>query len=74
MKKWINGLVALLFCAQLFAQDLAQIKNEKPFRWTGALSVGTDFYTNSGDVPIRSDRFTWRISDNSTAYFYGFAV
>jgi len=74
MKKWIAGLVALLFCAQLFAQDLTQIKHEKPFRWTGVLNVGTDFYTNSGDVPIRSDRFAWRVSGNPTAYLYGFEL
>lgn len=74
MKKWISGLALLLFCAQLFAQDLTQIKDEKPFRWTGTLNMGTDFYTNTGDVPIRSDRFAWRVSGNPTAYLYGFEL
>jgi len=74
MKKWTSGLAALFFCAQLFAQDLSQLKNEKPFRWTGVLNVGTDVYTNSGDVPIRSDRFAWRLSGNPTAYVYGFEL
>lgn len=74
MKKWTAGLAILFFCAQLFAQDLSQIKNEKPFRWTGMLHAGADFYTNSGDVPFRSDRFAWRISGNPTAYLYGFEL
>lgn len=74
MKNWTIGLAAFLFCAQLFAQDLEQVKNEKAFRWTGVLNVGTDFYTNAGDVPIRSDRFAWRVSGNPTAYVYGFEL
>jgi hypothetical protein len=74
MKQWICGLAALLFCTQLSAQDLTQLKKEKPFRWTGVLNAGTDFYTNSGDVPIRSDRFAWRLSGNPTAYLYGFEL
>lgn len=74
MKKWTSGLAALFFCAQLCAQDLSQLKNEKPFRWTGVLNAGIDLYTNSGDVPIRSDRFAWRLSGNPTAYVYGFEL
>ncbi len=74
MKKWTIALPILLFCAKLFAQDLTQIKNEKPFRWTGVLNMSTDVYANSGDIPIRSDRFAWRLSGNPTAYLYGFEL
>lgn len=64
----------MFFCAQAFAQDLAEIKKQDAFRWTGVLNAGTDFYANSGNVPIRSDRFAWRISGNPTAYLYGFEL
>ncbi|MBN8679302.1 MAG: hypothetical protein J0M29_13830 [Chitinophagales bacterium] len=74
MKKWIGALAALFLGIWVNAQDLSQISKEKPFRWTGTLNMGLDGYANSGNVPIRSDRFAWRLSGNPTAYLYGFEL
>jgi hypothetical protein len=75
--KYLLAALGLFFtCIVLQAQDLnlSEIKKEKPFRWTGTLNIGADFYGNQGDVPIRSDRFGWRINGNPTAYVYGWAL
>jgi hypothetical protein len=66
MKKWIAGLATAFTCTITFAQDIAQLKNEQPFRWTGVVNAGNDYYANSGDVPVRSDRYAWRLSGNPT--------
>lgn len=74
MKKILTGLALCVIFTPLFAQDISQIKHEPAFRWTGTLNVGNDFYNNSGDIPVRSDRFSWRVSGNPTAYLYGFEL
>lgn len=74
MKKWLIATVVLISGLWASAQDLSQIRHEQPFRWSGTLNMGLDGYANSGDVPVRSDRFAWRISGNPTAYLYGFEL
>ncbi len=56
IKKWTAGLAALIFCTPIFAQDLTQIKNEKPFRWTGVLqSDNTNLSGQVGDLAKKSE-------------------
>ncbi|MBL7828985.1 MAG: hypothetical protein JNJ57_20290 [Saprospiraceae bacterium] len=71
MRYWFFALLTCALGTLTKAQEISQIAKEQPFRWSGALNVGNDFYANSGDVPFRSDAYSWRISGNPTAYIYG---
>jgi hypothetical protein len=56
MKKWNAGLIALLFCTQLLAQDLTQIKKEQPFRWTGGLKRSCSVLSKWANTTVQMQR------------------
>jgi hypothetical protein len=51
-------------------QDLADLKNQKPFTFHGSVGLNLMAYTVSG-IPARQDPFSWVFSANATISFYG---
>ncbi len=55
------------------AQDIEQVIKEKPFDWTGSISVNNNIYGVSG-IPARSNPFFWNVAANMTGKVYGFSL
>jgi len=62
-------LFVLLVCSAN-SQDLENIGQQKPIKFSGSLSAFTDFYAVSGIAP-RSTPFNWRITGTPTIQLYG---
>ena len=67
--------LAFLTCnaRNVFAQDLANIGQQKPVTLSGALQLSGIFYNATG-IPKRSAPFTYILSGNPTLDFYGFSL
>ncbi len=70
MKNPILILMACFFTLAATAQDLENIKNEKPVRFTGALTTGTTFYHISG-IPDRAAVPLWYMNGSANLNLYG---
>jgi hypothetical protein len=68
------GLLSLLLAAgSLHAQDLGTIAKQKPFRLTGSLGAGANFYTSNEPYKTQPP-FSWNLNGNFNAQVYGVAV
>lgn len=74
MKKfWIIGIFVCLSLALLEAQDLTNIKDQKPIRFSGSTELRGIFYNASG-IANRREPFTWILSGNPTLSLYGWDI
>lgn len=62
--------IILVFCMNLSAQDLSQLKNSKPFTINGNLSSTANMYSISGKESSR-DPFTYILAGNVDISVYG---
>ncbi|WP_162796184.1 hypothetical protein [Pedobacter namyangjuensis] len=66
-------LIALSITNTIYAQDLSNLKNQKPFSYSGALEVRTIGYQMNG-AANRRNPFSLIISGSPTLSFYGWDV
>lgn len=57
----------------VFAQDLSNLKNEKPVVVNGSIGLNTSFYDVSG-IPARQTPFAYGINANATLTVYGISM
>lgn len=66
-------LLPILFINEVKAQDIENIKNQKPFQIHGSVGGGTSFYHS--DEPYKTrDPFAWNMYANVTPVIYGFSL
>lgn len=67
----IASIITLLFATVIpnDAQDLEQIGEEKPLKFSGSLNVGTWFYGSKG-IENRRSPFSWYLSGSPTVSIY----
>jgi hypothetical protein len=58
---------------QLGAQDLGNIKKQKPFTMSGSIGASANFY-NSNETVASRPPFGWNIYGNLTPTIYGIAM
>jgi hypothetical protein len=68
--------ILLILCTVSFlpaarSQDLTNIGKQKPFDYTGSLSVKMGAYTHTGNDSPRNDPFNWTIIGSPTIIIYG---
>ncbi|HRN71966.1 MAG TPA: hypothetical protein PLM81_02480 [Ginsengibacter sp.] len=74
MKKIFSIITVLaLNIYGLQAQDLANLKDQKPFHLSGSIGAGTDYYSSNEPYMTR-DPFSWNLNGNLTASIYGFSI
>jgi hypothetical protein len=74
MSRYFLFVVLLIFCCRaVLAQDLSQLKNQKPFAIDGTLSTTANFYNISGKESTR-DPFNYLLSGNVNVSVYGFSM
>lgn len=68
-------LIYLLFgnCYYIKAQDIENIKKEKPFKINGSVGGGTFFYTSNEPYKTR-DPFAWNLYASVNPSIYGFSL
>ena len=76
MKK--HGILILLLtglnvCFTAFAQDLENIKSQKPFTWQGSIGASLNFYTSTEPVYTQPP-YAWNVYGNFTGNLYGVAL
>jgi hypothetical protein len=70
MSRYFLPVVLLIFCCwSVSAQDLSQLKTQKPFSIDGTLSTTANFYTISGKESTR-DPFSYVLSGNVNVSVY----
>ncbi|MCO5287596.1 MAG: hypothetical protein M9898_14385 [Chitinophagaceae bacterium] len=74
MKKIFSIITVLaLNIFGLHAQDLTNLKEQKPFHLSGSIGAGTDYYS-SNEPDMTRDPFSWNLNGNLTASIYGFSI
>jgi hypothetical protein len=74
MKKFCLFAILFLWSAPtLFAQDIAQLKGQKPVSLSSGFSLGSSFYAADG-VENRRAPFAWTLSGSPTLAIYGMKV
>jgi hypothetical protein len=66
-------LSEILFEGQLYAQDLSNLKSQRPFEFDGSLHLHAGFYTTNNPISRRTP-LSWAISGNPTLRFYGISI
>ena len=71
----MNKIIWIVFALLLgqistVAQDISQLRKQKPFSWTGSIQSGMDWYEAKG-IPPRGSNFAWGIRGNANAAVYG---
>jgi hypothetical protein len=74
MKKYYLFAILFLWSAPtLFAQDIAQLKGQKPVSLSSGISLGSSFYSANG-IENRRAPFAWTLSGSPTLAIYGMKV
>lgn len=73
-KKLLNWVVVAMLMTQfLQAQDLGNLKDQKPFTFNGNIGGGANGFTSNEEFPTR-DPFSWNLYGNFTASVYGVSL
>ena len=72
MKRAILGVLCILLAgaSAAFGQELDKLKGRKPFRLSGSIGAGTNFYASDEAYKSR-DPFNWNLYGNLNASLYG---
>jgi hypothetical protein len=73
----IRLLVAVLICAvngAVLAQDLATLKDQRPYDHSGSLNIQGGPYIYTGDGSPRNQPWFWNANGQYTARFYGWDI
>lgn len=75
MKKHHLLLLAAVMgiCRLCHAQDLGNIKSQKPFTWQGSIGASANFYTSTEPVYTQPP-YAWNVYGNFTGNLYGVAL
>lgn len=73
MKPFFPFLVFLICTLHVNAQDLGNIKKQKPFAISGSIGTSANFYNSNEPVASRPP-FGWNIYGNFTPTIYGIAL
>ncbi len=74
MIKYITTVVLFLSCLSLAkAQDLGNLKKQKPFTVTGSIGASSNFYSSNELIQTRPS-FGWNIYGNLTPTIYGVSL
>lgn len=63
-------ILTLFFCKHLSAQDIENIKSQKPFAISGTLGASLTFYSYNHRQPSHQD-FSWMLNGSPVASVYG---
>lgn len=67
-------LIIIIVSIDLQAQDLANLKGQKPIVLSGGINVNVSSYTNLSGKTDRLDPFSWTLSATPTATVYGVQI
>lgn len=67
------ALSGIFSAGQLYAQDLSNLKSQRPFEFNGSLHLHTGFYITNNPISRRTP-FNWAISGSPTIRFYGISI
>jgi hypothetical protein len=67
-------LIIFIVSANLQAQDLANLKDQKPIKFSGGVNVNISTYHNLSGKTDRLDPFSWTLSATPTATVYGVQI
>ena len=74
MKKlWLSSVLISFIFLPTNAQDLSNLKEQKPLKFTGNTELRSIFYNASG-IDNRRSPFTWMISGSPTLSLYGWDI
>lgn len=68
---WI--ILVLLLAPSVQAQDIGQLKNQKPVSFRGTIGGGANFFASNEEHATR-DPFAWNLYGNFTPSFYGISM
>jgi hypothetical protein len=67
-------LFSIIFCSfQSFAQDISELKNQKPFIIHGSVGGSANFYESNEETASRPP-WSWNLHGNFTPTVYGIAM
>lgn len=71
----ISLLIAIFICISMgaYGQDIATLKDKKPFTVNGSVGAGSTFYTSNEEFKTR-DPFTWSTYGQVNAVLYGISL
>ncbi len=69
-KRVLNLFAFIIIALSAHAQDLENIKNQKPIGLSGSIGLSSSFYNASG-IPNRQSPFAYGINANATISLYG---
>lgn len=70
MRPFLLIIYSLLYCTMVQAQDLSNIKSQKPFTISGSIGAAANFYSSNEPLPTRPS-FGWNLYGNLTPAVYG---
>src|SRR5689334_23985197 len=68
---WVFIFTALHFYSS--AQDLSNLKSQKPFTWSGSIGASASFYTSTEPVYTQPP-YAWNLYGNFTGNVYGVSL
>ena len=66
-------ILFILWSANVFSQDLGNLKNQKPFQLSGSAMLSLNYYESSNDIQTYQP-FSYLVAVNVTPAVYGFSV
>ncbi|MEO1053299.1 MAG: hypothetical protein AAFX87_21885 [Bacteroidota bacterium] len=69
----IIALVAFMMCWETQAQNIGNLKGQKPVRLSGSINANMNFYESNRDIRSR-DPFFWTLSGSPTLSIYGLTL